>query len=362
MMQNLPLLRLTGDLEQQGFAHGQKAATLVHRNWAVYRARFRREAGLDDAEIERRAKLWSGRMAARYPNYARAMTAVARGAGLPALAVVALNMRYELLYSAFAKQGSAREECTVAAVTPERSRRRSTLLVQNWDWIPEVELLWVLYKDGDVDVLAVTEAGVVGPKIGLNSAGVAVAVTGLVSASDRWDGAGTPFHVRCQRTFAARSLSEAAASAESEASPCSSAFLLADPDTALTVELSPKGTARVHPDDDVLVHANHFLASSELGVRQPLGDERRSTFHRCRRLRAALCSRRGWDETSLVEPLKDHDGYPDSVCRHPIPELPPEVRYATALSVVLDPRRGRLLYARGTPCRAPFRALELPAR
>ncbi|MFO8034602.1 MAG: C45 family peptidase [Candidatus Bipolaricaulota bacterium] len=361
MMSRLPLLRLTGHAEEQGRLHGLQAAELIHHNWAVYRRRFRVEARLNERDVLRQAELWRRRIADSYPNYARTMSAIAAASDLPLLAVVALNVRYELLYSAFARQGLAGEECTAAALLPGRVDCGRTLMAHNWDWIPEVKLVWLHQDRGghQHQVLAVTEAGVVGPKIGINSAGLAMAVNGLVSHLDRWDGPGIPFHVRCHRVLGARTLEDAMAAAEEGDSPCSASFLLSGPRSAVAVERAPSGATRVHATAGILVHANHFLAASELGIHQPLGDERRSTYHRWRRMNALLSARTAWNEESLKQLLQDHDGYPDSICRHPIPEIAAGCRYATSLALVLDPEAGSLYYAPGLPCRSTYGSLSL---
>ncbi len=362
MMTSLPVLRLTGGAQERGYLHGREAAVLIHHNWSVYAHRFRSEGNMDEREVLRQAEVWRRRINDEDPDYARTMDAVAAGSGLPELAVVALNVRFELLYSVFARQGLAAEECTAAALLPGRVRLGRTLVAQNWDWLPELELVWVQENQGGREVLAVTEAGVVGPKIGINSAGLAMAVNGLVSHLDRWDGAGIPFHVRCRRVLSAGDLGRAVEAAKAGGSPCSACFLLADSRDAAAVELAPGGAALLRPKDDLLVHSNHFLAAASLGVHQPLGEERRSTFHRWRRMHALLSAQNAWDVSSLEQVLRDHDGYPDSICRHPIPEIGPGRRYSTALSVILNPAAGRLSYAPGLPCRGAFRSLGLPGR
>ncbi len=355
----LPILQLTGNAQQRGLAHGRWAAEAIHHNWAVYLRCFHAEGGLNEREVLRRAALWQRRMQLAHPEYARTMAGIASASGLPELAIVALNVRYEILYSAFAQQGRKAGECTAAAVLPGRSSSGRTLLAQNWDWIPEVELIWIRHIKGDHEVLSVTEAGVVGGKLGINSAGLALGVNGLVSHLDRWDGPGTPFHVRCFLALEAESWEEAIAALQDGQSPCSAAFLLADCQAAVAVERAPSAAAQLTPGEGLLVHANHFLAATQLGISQPLGDERRSTYHRWRRVQALLSTKSQLDEEDLKESLRDHNGYPISVCLHPMPEADPAQRYVTVLSVLLDPGGGRLLYASGPPCRAVYSCLRI---
>ncbi len=358
-MSPIPVLHLRGDARERGLAHGRQAADLIHHNWDIYKRSFLIEGGLNEREVLHQATVWRQRIARTHPEYAQTMSAIADGSGLPELAVVALNVRYEILYSAFAREELAKEECTTVAVLPNRTRGKATLVAENWDWLPQVQLVWVDEHRGRTHILGATEAGVVGAKVGLNSAGVALAVNGLLSHLDRWDNTGIPFHVRCYRALGAQSLEQASEEVAEGPAPCSANFLLANTTTAVALEVSPSGSALLSPAAGVLVHTNHFLAASALGVHQPLGAERRSTIHRLLRMRHLLSAQEAWSAPSLARLLRDHDSYPHSICRHPIPEVPPDRRYGTALSVVLNVRAGEISYALGPPCRTPVTRIAL---
>lgn len=359
-MPALPVLRLEGTPFERGLTHGRQAAALVHHNWKLYLRRFWAEGALSEAEVLRRAALWHERVLCEHPDYAASMAGIAAGSGLPESAVVALNVRYEILYNAFAEQAQSAPECTTAVLLGERTQGGRTLLIENWDWFPDVSMVWLREIRNGVELLAVTEAGIAGGKIGISSAGLGMTVTGLVSHLDRWDGEGIPFHVRCYEILAAPDLATASNIVNQGGAPCSSCFLIAVGDRAVCLERAPSGTASLRLNDGVLVHANHFIADDTLGVVQPLGEERLSTFHRHNRLDHLLRRQVTWNPNALRAALRDHDGYPDAVCRHPVPEMVPDRRYATAFSVLLEPEDGRVAYTSGPPCRGGFRELRLP--
>ncbi len=363
MNEPLPILGLRGDPHAIGYGHGRGAKAAIEKNRTLYFRRYREEVGLGREEVLRRAEVWFDRVADIDVPYATMVEGIADGSGVPLPEVAALNARYELFYSEFASQGLA-TACTSFAVLPARTRARHLLLGENWDWFPEVEGLWVRVQWGDLAVVAYTEAGIAGGKIGLNSAGVGLAVNGLVSHLDRWDGDGVPFHVRTWRVLLSRDLDEAATVVEEGGSPCSANFLLgnAKSGVAISLERAPSGTARVEPSDGVLVHANHFLAKDRLGVQEPLAEERRSTDLRQGRLaeRLALAAEKGRISVDDVEDaLRDHEGHPDSVCRHESPLFPPDLNYRTALSVVMDLGARRLRYTAGPPCARPYNVISL---
>ena len=234
---------------------------------------------------------------------------------------------------------------------------------ENWDWFPEVEGVWLKVRWKDLTVLGFTEAGIAGGKIGFNSAGIGLVVNGLVSHLDRWDGDGIPFHVRAWRVLCSASLTQAMAAVEEGRSPGSANFLIGDATRgrAVSLERASDGTVRVEPREGILVHANHFLAKDRLGVQEPLAEERRSTDLRQRRLAERLSApARGLIAMENVqEALRDHEGYPDSVCRHDSPLFPPALNYRTALSVIIDLHGRHLRYTVGPPCQGLYREISL---
>lgn len=358
-----PVLSLAGEPYEIGHSHGRGAKALIEANLALYFRRYRDEVGLGRGEVLRRAEAWLGRVKGLDPAYAAMIEGLADGAGFPILALAALNARYELCYGELAHQGLA-TACTAFAVLPERSAGGHLLLGENWDWFPEVRPLWVRISSGDLTVVGFTEAGIAGPKIGFNSAGVGLAVNGLLSHLDRWDGDGVPFHVRTWRVLLAHNRTEALAAVEDGGSPCSAHFLVADAasGTALSLERAPSGTARIAPQDGILVHANHFLRAERLGVREPLAEERHSTYLRQARLadllgQAARCG--PLTAETVQDALRDHEGCPYSVCRHESPDRPRDLNYRTCLSAVIDLTSRKLMYTAGPPCAGPYQALDL---
>jgi isopenicillin-N N-acyltransferase-like protein len=359
----LPVLHLTGEPYAIGHGHGRGAKDLVERNLLLYTRRYRDEVGLGQGEVLRRAEVWLDQVKALDPAYAAMIRGVADGSGFPLLSIAALNARYELFYGAFASTGLA-TACTAFALLPERAEGGRLLLGENWDWFPEVAGLWLRVEWDDLTVLAFTEAGIPGGKIGLNSAGIGLVVNGLLSHLDRWDGDGVPFHVRTWRALCSATLGDALAAVERGGSPSSANFLVGDAASgrAVSLERAPSGTARVDPTAGILVHANHFLAGERLGVREPLAEERRSTHLRHERLAELLTQAGEQGPLSLrtvQDALRDHRGRPDSVCRHESPLFPRDLNYRTCLSVVMDLPARRAHHAAGPPCQHPYHALAL---
>lgn len=110
-------------------------------------------------------------------GYWEALKSLVKAARLSLDDVVAMNARYEIIYSKYSRRG--RREvgenlpagCTSAAVLTSSTTEGHLLMDQNWDWIPGIRCVLRRFRPAQgPEVLAFTEAGTVGDKIGLNSA------------------------------------------------------------------------------------------------------------------------------------------------------------------------------------------------
>jgi isopenicillin-N N-acyltransferase like protein len=295
------------------------------------------------------------------------------GAKAKLLEITALNVRYELMYSQFAKIGLKSHPhpggCTAFGAMPETTVNHHVLLAQNWDWIPQVEGLFLKIKPSTgPSVLCFTEAGVVGGKIGLNSAGVGLAINGLISNKDDWARLRKPFHVRCWEILRSESLREAVTKVSRGERSCSANFMIGEQKALgsgeiVDVESAPKSTLTLPVENGVLTHTNHFAHPEKLRVKQVLDEERRSTLHRFKRINQLVKPIRSGEEklsfSRAERMLRDHDGRPESVCRHENSSFPKDERYQTVVSVIMDLYTGQMKATVGSPCKNPHQTLRL---
>ena len=374
MAADLVFVEAEGTPAEIGEAHGREARDLIGRNLELYFHRFEAEWGLPKVEVLDRAGRYREVVGRVDPDYLEALRGVASGSGLPEAEILALNLRYEIVYSESSKQGQDLADdrlpsgCTSLALLPHRTSEGHLLMAQNWDWIPGIEAAVVKYRLGDgPTVLAFTEAGIVGPKIGLNSSGLGLLINGLLSDQDSWERFGVPFHVRCWQILRSETLEEAAGKVRATSGSCSANFVLGQVAgnyaRVLDLESSPVGAAEIAPSEGVLTHANHFHDPDALGIWQPLIYEKTSTFERQERIDELLPA--GAAEALGVEAirtmLQDHANAPKSLCRHPLFDLPEEQRYQTVVSAIMDLDERRFLVAPGPPCETEYLEFSLAA-
>lgn len=345
----IPVLELPEDPYAAGYVHGRLLAREVQENLALYRDRLEKAYGLSFQEGLRRAKVHLERLFAWSPWHLPALFGLADGAGLTKEEAAFLDARYELFYAEFAKEG-----CTAFVLQPPKTE--ALVLVQNWDWVPGVRTSWVRQRACGIQILAFTETGIVGGKIGLTTAKLGFCFTGLVSPDDRWDGDGVPIHARLWRALRAHTLAEAQEILSATPSPCSAGFLVAHEDTAVCVELSPGQSRTLVISQESFVHANHFLL---FPWRAGAKADWENSY--ARQVRAEVLLRKSFriQREEISQVLSDHHGFPHSICRHPDERLPSWERWSTNLAVVLVPGRGEGWFAAGPPCSCLWQRLSL---
>ncbi len=363
----LPLIHTTGMPYAQGVQHGEALKARVAHNVDVYFDRFAREVQLPRAETLTRAEDYSTLIQTHNADYFEGMRGIADGSGRMLLEIVALNMRYEILYYRFGKLAmdaakiTEPDGCTAFAVLPEASANGHLLLGQNWDWIPETQGAVVQTTDADgFQTLAFTEAGIFGGKIGLNSSGLGLCINGMTTTSDDWARPVKPFHVRCYEILHCTEFDNALKIITDEARACSTNFLVAQtPDKIVDVEAAPDKITTLTCDDGRLVHTNHFLNPAETGIAEPPNPNRIYSYHRRDRMGELLRQHTPVSASEVEEYMRDHQEKPFSVCRHRDLNKGPAEHYITVTGVVMDLNAKTMALTDGPPCESEFQRIGL---
>ncbi|MEU3844718.1 C45 family peptidase [Streptomyces sp. NPDC028635] len=353
---------ITGDTpKQRGRHRGRLARAGIARSWALYDRLFATLAAQHGRTIDVPALAERSAEATRAwaPALVEEMEGVAEGAAVPFPVVAALNARTEILAEAGAPRTG---ECsTVVRTGPP------TTGGQCWDWHEELADAWHVQTvtGGARGFAGITEYGILA-KIGVNDAGVGV-LFNILGHHD--DGAGgVPVHLVARQVLGeAGSFEEALALLADAPVSASTVLTVVTADRAASVELSPAGSAVVHPDaEGWLVRTNHFLApgltGGELrGRREPETYDRHRVLSR--RVRGRTAPAGPGELAALLTAHGGDDGA--QVCCHAPDGGELGTRWATLATVALDVAGRRLAVHRGGPCGAgpaTWTSVTAPAR
>lgn len=347
---------LTGPPHERGLVHGERFADEIAHNVEFYLEYFA-DNGVDERTARAHADSFIDRIEDYHPTYGTEMRGVAEGSGLPIEEVTLVNFRHTILYSAYANETTddppdKAEGCTSFALTPEVTATGHTYLGQNWDWQAPVErFVMDVRNDDGPDYLALTEAGNVGGKFGLNERGIGFVVNGLSTPADGAHPYRKPAHVRDLEILTADRLDTAIGAVIEEARPTSRNYLFGRATGELVdIETTPDAVSYLTPTDGVLTHANHF--EDRASVESIF--ERQIPHTVSRKLRISrLFEQAGTDitEATMKEILRDHVGEPKSICRHLSDD---DSLSHTNASVIMDLNEGRMLATGEPPCEASY--------
>lgn len=375
----LPLIHLSGTPYEQGLQHGRQLRERINHNLNVYFDRFLREGGLSRQEVLARARRYAVAIDAQNGAYYDGMRGIAAGSGAPFEEIVALNVRYEILYYQYAvnaqrNQARPADGCTAFALNPALTESGHLIIGQNWDWIPDVQgaVVQTTLDDASFNggqtpsqklakTLAFTEAGIVGGKIGLNDAGLGLVINGITTTADDWARLAKPFHVRCYEILQQHTLEEAVAVVTGDTRACSANFLIAQkPDHAVNLEAAPAVVNQIDWQEGIIVHANHFVDPTAIGVEEPRDDDyRRWSCRREERLESLLRHQTQINVCDLQRYLRDHETPPRTICRHEEPAAPVDEQYRTVTSVIIDLDDSAFHITDGPPCANDYQTLYL---
>jgi isopenicillin-N N-acyltransferase-like protein len=349
---DFPVLTLEGSAAVRGIAYGRLAAERIRDGLDFYRGVFA-AAGLEGERLRRVSDRLADAIGEFDAEMLLELEGIARGAKVTLGEVISLNARSELMRS-------SEEGCTGVACLPAATRSGHTLLGQNWDWHPSRVASGVLMRilpDHGPAILAFAEAGALA-RCGLNEAGVGVVGNALECEGCSVPG-GVPVALLRRRILGCGSVEEAVDAVREAPRGTSVNHLVASAGgEAVSCETTPRAVYEVLPEDGLLGHSNHFLSAR---AREEVVDTgiavHPDTLARAPRIEKLLAARRPLEVADLEESFRDHDGYPDSICRHA--ETVEMGTWTTVASVVMDLDERRLSLAAGPPCEGEYREHEL---
>jgi isopenicillin-N N-acyltransferase like protein len=292
------------------------------------------------------------------------MEGIARGSRVPLAAIVALNVRGEIL----ARSGAAPvpqhdDACTAIAVMPPATRDGGVFLGRNWDQTLaclDCAILIAAYPADAPAALFLTEAGVL-MREGFNEVGLGITGNALTCELDGDQARGLPSNVVRRQVLRTTSVDEAVAVIRNAPSGHSVNHLVASHSgVAVSIETTPGDAYVVKPSDAILVHTNHFISDEARRRVHDVG-QMRSRSTRARESHAVTALRRVHGSITiddLTAVFRDHDGYPDSICCHPN-GASSGLAIGSVSSTVMDLRERTLWVARHPICESEYTSVSL---
>lgn len=328
------------DAFERGLQRGAATRAAVTEGVEIYLALFA-AAGISRETVRASADQAIAATERWSPALVEEMRGTAEACGLELWKIAALNARTEVLSGA---SGAKPGECSTIV-----NGRENPVAAQTWDWHEELSHCWHLQdvRGNPRRFVGLTEHGILG-KIGMNDAGIGIMLNILGHRADRADG--VPVHLVCTRILAeAATLDEAVRILETAPVGTSSAITVVSPHAAVTVELSPEGAAVLQPQDDVLLHTNHFLDArlgegEKLGLYDPDSQLRHDVL--ADRVAAAPLPTAARD---LIPYLVSQPGDAAQLCCVPAPGARLGDRWATLATITLDAGARAMTVSAGSP-------------
>ncbi len=359
----MPCLTVGENAFERGLAHGKTFAADVSANLETYLRRFA-ASGLTRDEAFEEAMRWQDAMASQNPEYAEEMQGLAKGSGQSTAAIALLNARYEIAFMIFGKDARKREQaateadgCTTFGLLPEVTADGHTWLGQNWDWLAGVHhrnIVLRINRSSKPSLVCMTEAGIVGGKMGVNECGIGLVENGLASSLDGANPYQKPFHMRCREILDAERYDLSLSPIVETKRTCSANFVVgAAGGEIIDFETSPHHISYLYPTNGIVTHSNHFMGSGHgESQMEKVGPNTLFRAARMRRLLEAGDSQ--VDIDYMKHAMSDHFSAPMSLCRHPDPKQPAAKRTMTTGAVLIDLESRILHVADGPPCENHF--------
>lgn len=348
MIVPFPLIEVSGPPRERGRQYGRQAAARVHLGVRHYTEQLARSS-FDASAIQALVREYVPHMERFDPAYVDEMRGIAEGADIDFEAVALLNARTEILKlgqrpDLRRKLAEAMPDaCTGLVALPAATRDGRLIHAQNWDWkaeCAETAVVLHIHRDDGPDILTFTEAGGLA-RSGFNTAGIAITANYLESDRDYCQ-LGVPLALIRRKVLESPHLALAMRAVYVTAKSAANNMIVSHAGgVAIDFECAPDETFQVHPENGLLVHANHFVSPVALSKLRDTGITNvPDSLYRDVRVRTLLAPQIGrLTRASVKQALLDDFETPWSVCRPPRKGVNDTVT-ATVATIVMEPALG----------------------
>ena len=317
---------------ERGVQYGQQAKTEIDIAVAFYKKKF--EKKFTWSQIIEYAQKFEKVSTEFYPEAVEEMHGIADGSGYTIEEIIAVNARYEI------SQFDWQKECTTGVfLNPEKKKK---FIFKNCDLGRDVEnhlvILDVTKPDG-FHAIGVAEAGQL-IRDGYNSCGVALVNSALRSGIDG-AGVAVPGTIIRQKVWDSSEFETACQIQRGMYRTVSTNMLIGGKSgCAVDFECYPGGEDEVFPQNGLIGTGNRFTIHPE---RNRAIDP---AIDRGLQLKKLLeKNREEMDVETIKRILSNHEGYPESICRHA-----DEIGHSTVYSIIIDMTEDIVFICAGNPC------------
>lgn len=291
------------------------------------------------------------------PDFIKVLQGFAEGAEVDFDTLFAIRTTLEILFYTSRPEGM----CTSFAITGDATQNGQTIIGQNIDWHPglPIALLRIEWPNG-VKQLSLSMSGIWEYSLSSHTSAspYGIAATLTATPDENPTEITVPISIIMNKATRQKSLNEAL-SVFSEARSNLASFLLADGNGKIKgIELGLRSFENLIPENDILVHANHYV-SERYQIKDIFLPYVPDSPGRYENLRKLLKQDHGnITPKLLMKYLSNHDNHPKGICTHvdPKSELPPS---ATLASVIMIPKEEVIYVALDNPCENEFMRYEL---
>ncbi len=348
MVEPFPLIEISGPPRERGRQYGQKAAGRIKKGTTHYFVQLK-ELSLDAKGVAELVRDYLPVIEEFEPDYIEEMRGIAEGADVPFEDIVLLNARTEIIklanpaIRARLKTPDEPDGCTGVVVLPTATSNGRLIHAQNWDWkreCAETAVVLKVRRDNGPDLMTFTEAGALG-RCGFNAVGIAITANYLQSDRD-YRQVGVPLALIRRKVLEQEHLAIAMRAVYCTRKSAANNMIVSHREgVAIDFECAPDETFQVHPQNGLLVHANHFVSPVALGKLRDAGiQDTPDSLYRDIRVRDLIQPHIGSISFDTVKnALFDEFAYPWSVCRPPRRNLSNNLS-ATVAMILMEPASG----------------------
>lgn len=340
----------SSDPYERGLQHGSQVKDRIERICAGYAKTFEKKGYTWD-EAKAMAMEYVEFLDKEMPDLMMEVRGIADGSGQELAVIMLLNARYELLKFKKGVDYFENNECTCYGITPEATAEHETISGQNWDKAEYVgKELYVVHIDEEngTRIMGVSEPGQL-IRNGMNSHGLCLSCSTLLSTKD-FRKVAIPTNFMRRRILQCKTLEEACAILDVFEPGVSLNYVLASKTGDVVVyETTPVEHYKMYPSRGIVTQGNDIVANPVIDRFTPADKDHIHHF-RGQRLNELLKMKQGEITTDYIqECLKDHYGYPGSICNHST-----DKNLVTIASTMYCLNRGYGLICWGNPCEGEY--------